>query len=82
LKKKYFKLSEQGDEVDTDLLQIMNENTDSVQKVYAIKGTFARLLWDEQLKATTAKGPHQIRWHPMLIKCLNLNLLSSLHIML
>ena len=81
LKEKVFKLSEQGDEVDTDLeadlLQIMNENTDSVQQVYA-KGTFARLLWDEQLKAATAKGPRQIRWHPMLIKwCLNLKLLSS-----
>ena len=55
----------------------MNENTDNIRKQYA-KGTFARLLWDEQLKAAAAKTPQQIRWHPMLIKwCLNLKLLSS-----
>lgn len=52
----------------------MNENTDSVRKVYAQR-TYARLLWDEQLKATTAKEAHVkqrlIKW------CLNLKLLSS-----
>ena len=81
LKEKVLKLSEQGDEVDADLqedlVHIMNENTNSVREAYA-KGTFSRLLWDEQLKATTAKNPCQIRWHPMLIKwCLNLKLLPS-----
>ena len=81
LKEKVLKLSEQGDEVDAnlqeDLVHIMNENTNSVREAYA-KGTFARLLWDEQLKATTAKNPCQIRWHPILIKWfLNLKLLSS-----
>ena len=55
----------------------MNENTDSVREMYAT-GTFARLLWDEQLKAATAKDSRQVRWHPTLIKwCLNLKLLSS-----
>ena len=64
LKEKVLKLSEQGDEVDADLqedlVHIMNENTNSVREAYA-KGTFSRLLWDEQLKATTAKNPCQIR---------------------
>ena len=45
----------------------MNENTDSVREMYAT-GTFARLLWDEQLKAATAKDSRQVRWHPTLIK--------------
>ena len=81
LEDKVCKLTAQGDEVDTDLEQdlfcIMNENTDDIRKRYA-KGTFARLLWDEQVKAATAKTPRQIRWHPMLIKwCLNLKLLSN-----
>ena len=81
LEDKVCKLTAQGDEVDTDLEQdlfcIMDENTADIRKRYA-KGTFARLLWDEQLKAATAKTTRQIRWHPMLIKwCLNLKLLSN-----
>ena len=81
LEEKVHTLSAHGDEVDTDLevdlIHIMNENTDDIRKRYG-KGTFARLLWDEQLKAATAKNPRQIRWHPMLIKwCLNLKLLSN-----
>lgn len=58
LEEKVRKLSTQGDEVDTDLeadlIDIMNENTDNIRKQYA-KGTFARLLWDEQLKAAALK---------------------------
>ena len=81
LDEKVHTLSAQSDEVDTDLevdlIHIMNENTDDIRKRYG-KGTFARLLWDKQLKAATAKNPRQIRWHPMLIKwCLNLKLLSN-----
>ena len=81
LKDKVCKLSEQSETVDTelqsDLLQIMNENTVAVRKAYA-EGSFTRLLWDEQLKATSAKDPRQVRWHPVLIKwCLNLKLLSG-----
>ena len=53
-------------DLEVDLIHIMNENTDDIRKRYG-KGTFARLLWDEQLKAATAKNPRQIRWHPMLI---------------
>ena len=54
VEEKVQRLSHEGDEVDTDLqtdlFHIMNESTYSVRKVYA-KGTFARLLWDEQFKA-------------------------------
>ena len=58
-------------------MEIMNENTVTVKKTYA-EGSFARLLWDEQLKAASAKDPRQVRWHPVLIKwCLNLKLLSG-----
>lgn len=55
----------------------MKENTVALRKTYA-EGSFARLLWEEQLKATSAKDPRQVRWHPVLIKwCLNLKLLSG-----
>ena len=81
LKDKVRKLSEQSEAVDTelysDLLTIMNESTATVKKTYA-EGSFARLLWDEQLKAASTKDPRQVRWHPVLIKwCLNLKLLSG-----
>ena len=81
LKDKVCKLSEQSEAVDTelhnDLMEIMNENIVTVKKTYA-EGSFARLLWDEQLKATSAKDAHQVRWHPVLIKwCLNLKLSSG-----
>ena len=81
LKDRVRKLSEQSEAVDTelhrDLMEIMNENTVTVKKTYA-EGSFARLLWGEQLKAASAKDPRQVRWHPVLIKwCLNLKLLSG-----
>lgn len=41
-------------------------------------GSFAKLFWDEQLKAASVSNPTQVRWHPVIIKwCLNLKLLSS-----
>ena len=67
-------------DLEVDLIHIINENIDDIRERYA-KGTFARSLWNEQLKAATAKSSHQIRWHTMLIKwCLNLKLLCNHYI--
>ena len=64
LKEKVLKLNEKGNEVDADfqedLVHIMNENTNSVREAY-VKETFARLLSDGQLKATTVKNSCQIK---------------------
>ena len=72
---------EQGDVVEpgmnSDLLHIMNENSEVVKKAYP-DGSFARLFWEEQLKAANASSAKQVRWHPVIIKwCLNLKLMSS-----
>ena len=72
---------DQGEVLDqsfnSDLLHIMEENSDEIKKVYP-EGTFARLFWEEQIKAASASNGRQIRWHPVIIKwCLNLKLMSS-----
>lgn len=72
---------EQGESIDSDLhgdlLGIMKDKTKDIDQAYP-EGSFARLLWEEQLRATTAKDPHQVHWHPLIIQwCLNLKLLSS-----
>lgn len=60
-----------------DLLGIMNENSTNIKQAYP-EGSFARLFWEEQLKAASVKDARQIRWHPLMIKwCLNLKLISS-----
>ena len=60
-----------------DLLGVMKENHERIQKAYP-EGSFARLFWDEQLKAGSVKASQQYQWHPLMIKfCLNLKLISS-----
>ena len=55
----------------------MQQNNQHVKEAYHT-GSFARLFWDEQLKASSVKDPRLVRWHPVLIKwCLNLKLLSG-----
>ena len=72
LKGRVHKLSEQSKAVDTELhsdyMDIMNENTVTVKKT-STEGSFARLLYDEQQKAASAKDLRQVRWHPVPIKC-------------
>ena len=79
LKDRVTKLLEHGEPVDemhSDLLTIMKENTDTIRSAYP-ENSFPRLFWEEQLKAA-CKDPRQVRWHPTLIRwCLNLKLLSS-----
>ena len=72
---------EQGEVLDScltsDLVSIMEENSERVKAAY-LEGSFARLFWEEQLKAASVADKRRIRWHPTMIKwCLNLKLLSS-----
>ena len=65
LREKIQQLQEHGEMVDgslqSDLLQIMHEKTDIVKNMYP-EGSFARLFWEEQLKAATTSAK-QVRWH-------------------
>ena len=49
-----------------DLLGIMNESSENVRKAYP-DDSFARLFWEEQLKAASVSDSRQVRWHPLLI---------------
>lgn len=52
-----------GDSVDpklhADLLGIMNENSEQIKRAYP-DGSFARLLWEEQLKAASINDWWQV----------------------
>ena len=72
---------QEGTLIDTnfqqDLLTIMEENQDVVEKAYP-EESFARLFWEEQLKVAKVGDARQRRWHPLMIKwCLNLKLIST-----
>ena len=55
----------------------MNDNNDKIKMAYP-EGSFARLFWEKQLKASLTDDMRQVRWHPCMIKwCLNLKLLST-----
>ena len=74
-------MSKCGEAVEPDLheelMKIMHDKTKSIQSAYP-EGSFGRLFWEEQLRATKATDARQVRWHPMIIRwCLNLKLLSS-----
>lgn len=65
------------EELNQDMVQILNRNSDKIQKRYP-EGSFARLFWEEQQKASSGKKGRQNRWHPLMLKwCLNLQLLSG-----
>ena len=51
------------EDLHSDLHTIMNNQSKQIRNTYP-QGTFARLFWDEQLKAASAKNPKQICWHP------------------
>ena len=81
LNNKIQKLRGQGECLDSsfqsDLISIMHSSQHIVQDSYP-DGSFAKLFWDEQLKAASSSDPRQMRWHPVIIKwCLKLKLLSS-----
>ena len=82
LRQKIQELSERfgekvDDELHADLVSIMKNKQEQVNKSYP-EGSFARLFWEEQLKAASVTDSRQMRWHPAMIKwCLNLMLISS-----
>ena len=66
LQEKIRKLTQQGgmqldDSLQSDLFEIMGEHSSRVKNVYP-EGSFARLLWDEQLKALSLSDLRQVRW--------------------
>ena len=72
---------QQGESIDSDLqdnlLSVMNENNDSIIASYP-ENSFARIFWEQQLRAASVKDKRQVRWHPLIIKwCINLKLISS-----
>ena len=68
---------ELDDQMNSDLLKIMDENTERVKSDFA-ENSFQRLFWEQQLKSTKVKDKRQMSWHPMIIKwCLHLKMLSS-----
>ena len=54
---------EEGEVLDqsfnSDLLHIMQEKSDDIKRAYP-EGSFARLFWNEQIKAATANDARQI----------------------
>ena len=60
-----------------DLCRIMESSEEEVHKTFP-DGTFQRLFWDQQRKASRLSDVWQMRWHPAMIRwCLNLKLLST-----
>ena len=51
----------------SDLLKIMDNGSDEIKKAYP-EGSFARLFWQEQLKAAKVSDQRQVQWHPVIIK--------------
>ena len=65
------------DSVQGDLLQIMNDHSDSVTAQYG-EDSFAAIFWNQQIKAASAKSNSRRRWHPLVLKwCLYLHHISS-----
>ena len=43
----------------SDLLKIMDDGSDEIKKAYP-EGSFARLFWEEHLKAAKVSDPSQV----------------------
>lgn len=65
------------EDVDQDMRDIMREHAQSITDSHPT-GTFARVFWEQQLKASSQCDARQRRWHPAMIKwCLYLRHRSS-----
>ena len=65
------------DETSDDLKTIMIEEEDEVL-AKCPEGSFQRLLWEQQKKASATPDKRGFRWHPLMIKgCLYLRYLSG-----
>ena len=60
-----------------DLTKIMTQNAQTMAETLA-PGSFARVFWDSQLRASTQKDARCMKWNPVMIRwCLYLRHLSS-----
>lgn len=60
-----------------DVRVMATENSKAVYSSYS-EGTFQRLFWDQQQKASSFKNPRSMKWYPLFIKwCLYLRHLSG-----
>ena len=60
-----------------DLSEIILQNTKSMRDVHP-SGSFARIFWDSQTRASSLNDPRQMRWDPIMVRwCLYLRHLSS-----
>ena len=65
------------DETSNDLKSIMKQEEDEVLAKFP-EGSFQRLFWQQQKKASTTPNKCGFRWHPLMIKwCLYLRHLSG-----
>lgn len=61
----------------SDMIVMANENAKSVFSSCS-EGTFQRLFWEQQQKASTLQNSRSMKWHPLFIKwCLYLRHLSG-----
>lgn len=64
-------------ELHDDLTVIMKENSAQVLEAYP-PDSFARIFWEQQLRATSLKDARSMHWEPMMIRwCLYLRHLST-----
>ena len=60
-----------------DMIVMANENANTVFSSYS-EGTFQRLFWEQQQKASSLQNCRSMKWHPLFIKwCLYLRHLSG-----
>ena len=65
------------DDLHQDVVKIATANTKNIHSNYP-EGTFQRLFWDQQVKASKYNNPKSMKWHPLFIKwCLYLRHVSS-----
>ena len=63
--------------MNSDFRCIMKEMTKNVHEGNP-EGSFKRVFWDQQLKASQIQDSRQLRWYPAMIKwCLYLKFISS-----
>ena len=68
---------ELGKDMHEDMKTVMTSLDENIKEVYP-EGSFRRIFWEQQLKATTVKGSRGMRWHPLIIRwALNLYMRSG-----
>ncbi len=75
---------EKGIEVDeathNDLSDIMKEPSTTVKDAFPV-GSFQKLFWEQQQKASSLKDSRSMKWHPLMIKwCLQSGCLYLRHL--